>query len=89
MGMFGGPLYCYFAKRLYFIVLFARRLSSLLINNQVCYSHYLFQKESLCPKVLTFFIDLLLYNRYNTIFTFVDRLTKYCTLILYLQGREL
>ena len=52
LSIFGGPKYHCLANRLCLIMLFFRRMNPLLSINQFYYSYYLFQKASLCPRVL-------------------------------------
>ena len=52
LGMFGILIYYCLANRIYLVISFARKKSSLLNLNPVCYNHYLSKKVSLYIKIL-------------------------------------
>ena len=70
-------MYFYPTNRLCRTMPFIIRTCLLLSLSLFFYNHYLLYKVSLCHGVLIS-SDLPLCNRYNSVFTYVGRLTKYC-----------
>ena len=53
LELYGNPIYCFLSNRLCLIVVFTTRISPQLSLSQFFCSHYLFQKASFYPRVLT------------------------------------